>query len=214
MKLIYLIHVGIYQIYLSNFDNLEIVHLKKYSYDDMINNNLKLYKHLYTVSDFKIFDNDIRKYGLKPDGGILLLNHYDNNDLIRSFPLLLSEMKKQGTNDEKDNEKQALGNAIERLARPFNYSNRLLTCNEDISINLGFCYGCDFTEPYILGKLLSLSPIKLNNINVFKNKFGIGDTIYCREKRWGEDEILEIVEKILKLNLNYYLQKYFGKSIE
>jgi type II restriction enzyme len=53
---------------------------------------------------------------MRPDGGILYLIDGENN----KFPVLITEMKKQGTNDRiitMAGKAQAVGNAIERLGK-------------------------------------------------------------------------------------------------
>jgi type II restriction enzyme len=53
---------------------------------------------------------------MKPDGGIMFI--VDKNNI--KYPILITEMKKQGTNDEviaMTGKAQASGNAIERLGK-------------------------------------------------------------------------------------------------
>ena len=53
---------------------------------------------------------------LQPDGGVIYLTDRDNN----MYPILIGEVKKQGTNDKREEEgkgKQAQGNAVERLGK-------------------------------------------------------------------------------------------------
>lgn len=64
------------------------------------------------------FDMDFTTNSIKPDGGILFLRKKDDEKFKKV--LLVTEAKRQGTNDERAKEgkgKQATGNAIEDLAR-------------------------------------------------------------------------------------------------
>jgi len=79
----------------------------------------------------KEFDEKYVKYKIRPDGGIIWL--MKNSDQKYKRPVLISEVKRQGTNDQREKEgkkKQSQGNAVERLAKNltgiramFNHSN-------------------------------------------------------------------------------------------
>ena len=78
------------------------------------------------------------KSTIKPDGGILFLND--------TIPLLSTEAKKQGTNQnrcEKGLKKQAMGNAIERAHKNYNEIKNLFDPYPYTGYIL-FGYGCDF----------------------------------------------------------------------
>ncbi len=58
---------------------------------------------------------------MKPDGGILAIK--SSKDSTLTYPILISEVKNQGTNDLRAKEglrQQAQGNAIERLGKNLN----------------------------------------------------------------------------------------------
>lgn len=119
----------------------------------------KLYfKHIETYAGRKFNINyDYSKRSLCPDGGIIWM---DNN-----YPILISEMKRQGTNNERKKEgkeKQAVGNAIERLGKNLVGFNCLYE-NDDILPFICFCWGCDVVDGTFLGKLYTLN--SFNEIN-------------------------------------------------
>lgn len=80
-----------------------------------------------------------------PDGGILyLVNKKDN----KKMPLVIAEIKRQGTNKERIKEgkpKQATGNAIERLGKNLTGIKAMMN-HEKITPFICFGWGCDFTE--------------------------------------------------------------------
>ena len=77
--------------------------------------------------------------GIRPDGGILYMNEH---------PVLVTEAKKQGTNNLRQQEgkkKQAKGNAIERAHKNYNELKNLFD-NYSYFPYLIFAYGCDFEK--------------------------------------------------------------------
>ena len=79
---------------------------------------------------------------IRPDGGILLIK--GNGEL--SYPILIAEVKNQGTNDLRQQEGkpiQAKGNAIERLGKNL-IGLRTALLRENIFPFVCFGYGCDF----------------------------------------------------------------------
>lgn len=86
------------------------------------------------------FQSSNPKSAIKPDGGILFLN--DN------IPILSTEAKKQGTNQnrcDKGLKKQAMGNAIERAHKNYNEIKNLFNPYPYTGYIL-FGYGCDFQQ--------------------------------------------------------------------
>ncbi len=88
------------------------------------------------------FHHHFHRSALKPDGGILFVEDRKGNRL----PILISEVKHQGTNDLRLREgksKQAKGNAIERLGKNV-IGLRTAMLKESIFPFVCFGYGCDF----------------------------------------------------------------------
>ncbi|WP_283272037.1 EcoRI family type II restriction endonuclease [Spiroplasma sp. SV19] len=101
---------------------------------------------------FNAFDDR----SIKPDGGILLLKSTSDEEFCRV--LLVSEIKRQGTNDQLEKEgkpKQAKGNAIERLGKNL-IGIRTMMMHESITPFVCFGWGCDFNheDSYIDSKIL------------------------------------------------------------
>ena len=122
---------------------------------ELLNYELRLEKSI----PFKYMINSIRSFGLrkefdekfldrtiKPDGGVIILektNEYNYKKVI-----LISEVKRQGTNDQRLKEgksKQAQGNAIERLGKNLTGIKAMFN-HENITPFVCFGWGCDFSE--------------------------------------------------------------------
>lgn len=81
---------------------------------------------------------------IRPDGGILHIRGKPEDSSI--YPVLISEVKNQGTNDLRAKEglpKQSRGNAIERLGKNL-IGLRTALMRESIFPFVCFGYGCDF----------------------------------------------------------------------
>lgn len=111
----------------------------------------------YSKRSFSL-DYDYSRRSLQPDGGVIWMDG--------KFPILISEMKRQGTNDEREKEgkgKQAVGNAIERLGKNLKGFDCLYE-NDDILPFVCFCWGCDVLDGTFLGKLYTLN--SFNELNI------------------------------------------------
>ena len=111
----------------------------------------------YCGRSFNI-DYDYSRRSLQPDGGVIWMDD--------TYPILISEMKRQGTNDERVAEgkkKQAVGNAIERLGKNLKGFECLYE-NDDIMPFICFCWGCDVVDGTFLGKLYTLN--SFNELNI------------------------------------------------
>lgn len=151
---------------------------------------------------------------LKPDGGILFLKSNDG----RRFPILISEAKRQGTNDDREKEglkKQAKGNAIERLGKNV-IGFRAMCSHEEIFPFVVFGQGVDFEEGSSILDRVSVIALfnPLNKISVrnegLKNNLQRG-SFFFRVNKWTVDEMSEILIKIVTESIDYYFYKY-GKS--
>ncbi len=152
---------------------------------------------------------------LKPDGGVLFL--IDNSG--KRFPVLISEVKNQGTNERRKREglkKQAKGNAIERLGKNV-IGLKAALLPESIFPFVCFGYGCDFAEDSsILDRVSTIAMYgHLNRTNLFASgpngEFQRG-SFYFREAMWSEPEMTEIMYDIAARSIQYYFSKYSERA--
>ena len=191
---------------LESFSNYEIVFEKTIKVEDMIN-FIKL-NGVREEFDYSYIDREI-----VPDGGVLFLINKENG--VKK-PILISEIKRQGTNDERLKEgkkKQATGNAIERLGKNL-IGIKTMMNYEKITPFVCFGWGCDFAENSItvlakIGMMNEFYP--LNHIYVFKrdgnleNKAFSPVSMFFREEIWSVDEMFNIMKEIAETSLRYYL---------
>ena len=193
-------------------------------YDD---NNIKkvaqtcceILKELYPNHSFKIKFNltfkEIENYTnisnnlfqknheVRPDGGIIWMDN--------KYPILIGEMKRQGTNKERLQEgkkKQAVGNAIERYGKNLMVFH-ILFAKEDILPVIAFCHGCDFLDEIVLAKLYALNGFhECNKIYYNKSYDRIKpSTILYKENNWTEEEMLFPMLQIATNSIEYFLNK-------
>ena len=163
----------------------------------------------------KEFDDVFGERTIKPDGGIILLEHeFDEPSRV----VLVSEAKRQGTNKERmaeGHERQAQGNAIERLGKNLTGIKAMMN-HEQITPFVCFGWGCDFTEDYmddfVMAKISMMNEFyKLNKIYVYKRD---GDSnrnryapvsMYFREERWTQQEMFEVLKEVGEDAMRYYL---------
>lgn len=158
------------------------------------------------------FDYHFDRSHIMPDGGFLFLKGKED-DKIR-FPILISEVKNQGTNDMRKQEgkpKQARGNAIERLGKNL-IGLRTALFREDIFPFVCFGYGCDFEDDSsILDRVTTMAMFgKLNKTYLFSqgsDRFDRG-SFYFREQRWTVAEMYEVMNDIAERSILYYFAKY------
>ena len=148
---------------------------------------------------------------IKPDGGVLFV--VDENG--KRFPILIGEVKNQGTNDKRLQEgltKQARGNAIERLGKNV-IGLRAAMITEAIFPFVCFGYGCDFApSSSILDRVTTIAMYgKLNYTHLHhqgpNGEFNRG-SFYFRENKWSIDEMAEIMLDIARRSIQYYFSKY------
>lgn len=161
------------------------------------------------------FAQPLKNSSMRPDGGILYLVDKEKN----KYPILITEVKNQGTNDLRAIEgkpRQAQGNAIERLGKNV-IGFRTFLLNESIFPFVTFGYGCDFAEgSSILDRVLTINMFgKLNKTNVFntgvQESFNRG-SFYFREEKWKKDEMLSVMYDIATKSIYYYFSKYGKES--
>lgn len=149
---------------------------------------------------------------IRPDGGILYMQGPSTDKL--SYPILIAEVKNQGTNDLRASEglpKQAKGNAIERLGKNV-IGLRTALMRESIFPFVCFGYGCDFEAgSSILDRVSTIAMFgKLNATHLHneeEGKFNRG-SFYFREKKWLVDEMAEVMSDIAERSVLYYFSKY------
>lgn len=186
--------------------SVKLEHKKDWLLKDIVSD---LRKHFPEEEFFHFFDNT----GIRPDGGILYLTGKNGN----VYPLLISEVKNQGTNDSRLKEgltKQAKGNAIERLGKNV-IGLRTAFLHESVFPFICFGYGCDFEDTSsILDRVVTIAMFgKLNTTylhNTSEGRFNRG-SFYFREAEWSVEEMANIMYDIAEKTLFYYFSKY-GKE--
>jgi type II restriction enzyme len=149
---------------------------------------------------------------MRPDGGILSVVSCDDST---KYPILITEVKNQGTNDLRAREgktKQAKGNAIERLGKNV-IGFRTALLHESIFPFVCFGDGCDFApDSSILDRVITISMFgELNKIRV-QNEGPSGmfnrGSFYFREEKWTIPEMLAIMQEVAERSIHYYFSKY------
>lgn len=206
------------------------------------------YVHLYLLERFKmltdypdyeiVFEKNIevkymiemiKKAGLRhefeykyidrtivPDGGVLYLH---NKKTKEKLPLVIAEIKRQGTNKERlaeGKQKQATGNAIERLGKNLTGIKAMMNY-EDITPFVCFGWGCDFDINNeecgtVMSKVVMLNEFyPINKIYVFK-KDGNANfnsyapvSMYFREEQWTVQEMTDIMKEIAETSFRYWM---------
>ena len=151
------------------------------------------------------------KSAMRPDGGILSLKASDG----ALYPILIVEVKNQGTNDLRALEgkpAQSKGNAIERLGKNvIGFRSAMLA--EGILPFVCFGDGCDFAQASsILDRVVTINMFgPLNQVQVVN----LGDgalfnrgSFFFRSEAWTSEEMSEIMYDVAQRSLFYYFAKY------
>lgn len=184
----------------------------------MVHDSLWHLKYIVDNLRKKFSDEEFFYYfdtsSIKPDGGFLSILDEDGN----KYPILISEVKNQGTNDLRVQEglkKQAKGNAIERLGKNV-IGLRASLMHEAIFPFVCFGYGCDFGDgSSILDRVVTIAMFgKLNT--TYLHNLGDGGSFnrgsfYFREPKWSVEEMFSILIDIAERSVFYYYSKY-GKD--
>jgi type II restriction enzyme len=166
-------------------------------------------RHTYPDTSFHYhFDTS----SIRPDGGILHIRGKPGDKFM--YPVLIAEVKNQGTNVLRAQEglpKQARGNAIERLGKNL-IGLRAALMRESIFPFVCFGYGCDFEpDSSILDRVTTMAMFgKLNTTylhNEESGKFNRG-SFYFRPEPWSLDEMVRIMTDIAERSVLYYFSKY------
>lgn len=189
---------------LSNDFGLELHHRKKWPLDEAV-------ARLRTDFPEVDFYDPLPGTYMQPDGGILSIQGHDG----RGYPILISEIKNQGTNDLRLSEglkKQSKGNAVERLGKNvIGFRTAMLT--EGILPFVCFGYGVDFEEgSSILDRVATIAMFgQLNHVSVV-NLGGTGQfnrgSFFFRRARWEKDELETVLFDIASRSIYYYFAKY------
>ncbi len=183
---------------------LHLDHVKEWKLKDVV----AQLRELFPDIPFHYYFNTS---AMRPDGGILSLVAKDG----RKFPILIVELKNQGTNDIRAAEgksKQAKGNAIERLGKNVT-GFRTGMLSEAIMPFLCFGYGCDFADDSsILDRVVTINMFgPLNQINVVNQgetgAFNRG-SFFFREEKWTTHEMTTVMHEVAKRSIHYYFAKY------
>jgi type II restriction enzyme len=158
------------------------------------------------------FSYKFDKSSMRPDGGILSIVSKNKE---KKYPILITEVKNQGTNDLRVKEgktKQAKGNAIERLGKNV-IGFRTALLHESIFPFICFGDGCDFApDSSILDRVITISMFgELNTVRVHNEGLnGIFNrgSFYFREKKWTVKEMFKIMKEISEKSVYYYFSKY------
>ncbi len=152
---------------------------------------------------------------MTPDGGISFLVAKDGH----KYPILIAEVKNQGTNDLRALEgkkKQAQGNAIERLGKNV-IGFRSYMLQESIFPFVCFGDGCDFAPgSSILDRVLTIAMFGTINADHTANEGPNGifnrGSYYFRSEYWTSDEMYKILYDVAKRSIYYYFSQYGEES--
>ncbi|HOE13013.1 MAG TPA: EcoRI family type II restriction endonuclease [bacterium] len=184
---------------------ISLVHVKQWFLKDIVA------ELRYTYPDIE-FHYHFNSSSIRPDGGILYMQGRPDDAI--SYPILIGEVKNQGTNDLREKEglpRQARGNVIERLGKNL-ICLRTALMRESIFPFICFGYGCDFADnSSILDRVSTMAMFgKLNKIylhNEAGGKLNRG-SFYFRETKWSVDEMVKIMNEIAERSVLYYYSKY------
>lgn len=149
---------------------------------------------------------------IRPDAGVLFIKGLCGDPM--SYPILIAEVKNQGTNIQRMKEglpRQAKGNAIERLGKNL-IGLRTALMRESIFPFVCFGYGCDFeADSSILDRVSTMAMFGKLNTTYLHNeqggKFSRG-SFYFRPAEWTVDEMYNVMSDIAKRSVLYYFSKY------
>lgn len=162
---------------------------------------LKIKYPKYSKEFAEVFDSSF----IKPDGGFIYF--LDKDEKIRI--VLVSEVKRQGTNDKRLEEglkKQARGNAIERLGKNLSGIKALFK-DEEIIPFVCFGSGDDFKDDSsILDRVKTMNDyFPLNKMFVKKDHLPLEPvSMFFRYKDWTVEEMVEIMLKAASESMEYY----------
>lgn len=190
---------------LEDFPGIQLRHEPTWMLTNIVN-SLRVY---FPDVDFHSYN---KRSNMRPDGGILRIIDFEG----KAYPILIGEMKSQGTNDLRQQEgkpRQSQGNAIERLGKNV-IGFRTAMLSEKIFPFVCFGNGCDFEgNSSIKDRVVTIAMFgSLNKtyLHMQGDHFNRG-SFYFKVEPWQEDEMFNIVVKTAEQSVYYYFSKY-GKS--
>jgi len=159
------------------------------------------------------FDKSYIDRKIRPDGGALFLVNKSKNEKL---PILIAEIKRQGTNKQRlkeGKERQATGNAIERLGKNLTGIKAMMN-HEKITPFICFGWGCDFApdEKTVLSKVSMLNEFyPLNRSHLYKKDGGTEYnwfspvSMFFREPLWTVEEMFDIMKELSDAAIRYYI---------
>ena len=190
---------------------ISLVHMKEWHLKDIVSELRCSYQDVN-------FHYHFDRSSIRPDGGILCIRPKDDDNFI--YPILIAEVKNQGTNDLRLKEglkKQARGNAIERLGKNL-IGLRTALMRESIFPFVCFGYGCDFeSDSSILDRVSTMAMFgKLNKTYLYSEESGKFDrgSFYFRPDPWTVNEMTKIMTDIAERSILYYFSKYREEHFE
>ena len=208
--------------------NNEFPDLEKDGYYVEYQKNIKLADLIAIIKEYdkrrsEYAELTVKDAFISPDGGMLILRKRDDEKYRRL--VLVAEMKRQGTNDEREKEgknKQARGNAVERLGKNL-IGIRTTLQHEDITPFVCFGWGVDFDKgSSILDRVITMNEFYgLNKIYVFKKEGYKGYryspvSMFFRKEQWSVEELYEIMKEIAETSIKNYIhpEKIARKNLE
>ena len=205
---------------INYLENRFEMYLKKENFELEFSESISFKQLIHVIKSAgsrKEFDDTFNARTIRPDGGIIFLKKRDDPDYLRI--VLISEVKRQGTNDQRMREgkgRQAQGNAIERLGKNL-IGIRAALNHEPITPFACFGWGCDFVKNYdkdafVMSKISMMNEFyPLNKIYV-KKQHGSSDknffapvSMFFKEKQWKVVEMFEILKEIGETALRHYI---------
>lgn len=204
-SIIQALHLVVDKISYKFGSSVSLVHENQWYLSDIVKD---LNRTFPDVCFYYHFDTSL----IRPDGGILYIKGNPGDAL--KYPILISEVKNQGTNDLRVREglpRQSRGNAIERLGKNL-IGLRSALMRESIFPFVCFGYGCDFaTDSSILDRVSTMAMFGHLNKTYLHNeeggRFNRG-SFYFRENEWSVDEMFTIMLDIAERSILYYFSKY------
>lgn len=156
-------------------------------------------------------DPEVSSSFMSPDGGITYLVDRSGKE----YPILIGEVKNQGTNAARIEEglpKQAKGNAVERLGKNV-IGFRTYMLSEAIFPYVCFGDGCDFEKgSSILDRVLTIAMFGTLNEDHTSNDGPNGifnrGSYYFKSDYWTIEELFDILYDVAKRSIYYYFSKY------
>lgn len=169
------------------------------------NHNFKIHKSLSAqeISSFVQRENFfLSNHKIVPDGGIIWMDG--------KYPVLISEMKYQGSNQERMAQgkmKQAIGNAIERYGKNVMALQSMFNSYDFMSCVV-FCWGCDFETELVQSKMIFMNDLYPLNRIYEKTHVGIKPhNIFIQTTPWTKSQMVDKMFDMAKKYSSYFLEK-------